>query len=74
MKKETAAAVDPLMWSIEKTRETGGMTPRKGQKVVVHYTGRLLDGTKFDSSVDRGQPFDFVLGRGSVISCWDQGF
>lgn len=50
-----------------------GDSPEPGNTVVVHYTGRLEDGTKFDSSVDRGQPFSFVLGFGKVIKGWDEG-
>jgi peptidylprolyl isomerase len=50
-----------------------GATPQAGQTVSVHYTGWLEDGTKFDSSLDRGQPFSFVLGTGQVIRGWDEG-
>src|SRR5258705_13238320 len=50
-----------------------GESPRTGQTVSVLYTGRLTDGTKFDSSVDRGQPFEFKIGVGQVIKGWDEG-
>ena len=53
--------------------EGEGAMPEAGQVVVVHYTGWLEDGTKFDSSLDRGQPFSFPLGQGSVIPGWDEG-
>ena len=50
-----------------------GEQAREGATVAVHYTGWLLDGTKFDSSVDRGTPFEFKLGQGRVIKGWDEG-
>ena len=50
-----------------------GEAASPGKTAVVHYTGWLLDGTKFDSSVDRGTPFEFPLGAGRVIKGWDEG-
>lgn len=58
---------------IELNKGDGTATPERGQMVVVHYTGTLEDGTKFDSSRDRGQPFSFKIGIGQVIKGWDEG-
>ena len=55
------------------TEEGNGEKPEVGQLVTVHYTGKLLDGTVFDSSVERDQPFQFPLGLGRVIAGWDEG-
>lgn len=50
-----------------------GDLAESGSRVVVHYTGRFVDGTVFDSSISRGEPFQFVLGAGLVIKGWDEG-
>jgi FKBP-type peptidyl-prolyl cis-trans isomerase FkpA len=63
----------PSGLTIEELVLGSGAAAAAGQKVSVHYTGWLTNGTKFDSSKDRGDPFVFPLGRGHVIKGWDEG-
>ena len=56
-----------------KTQDGTGEKPSKGSTVKAHYTGYLLDGTVFDTSIERGEPIEFVLGVGQVIPGWDEG-
>lgn len=58
---------------VEHLVEGTGAQPQEGEIVAVHYTGRLANGTVFDSSVERGEPIEFVLGQGQVIAGWDMG-
>lgn len=64
----TASGLKYIIW-----KKGGGDMPENGDKVSVHYAGRLLDGSPFDNSYDRGQPFSFPLGAGRVIKGWDEG-
>ena len=63
----------PSGLSYFETKEGTGEQAKSGQQVTVHYTGYLTNGKKFDSSVDRNQPFTFALGTGQVIKGWDDG-
>ena len=71
-KTEKTVTTDSGLKYVE-LKEGNGATPKTGQTVVVHYTGTLEDGTKFDSSRDRNSPFQFKIGVGQVIKGWDEG-
>eukprot|EP00754_Rhynchopus_humris_P038971 Rhum_TRINITY_DN21615_c0_g2::Rhum_TRINITY_DN21615_c0_g2_i1::g.174401::m.174401/K09568/FKBP1; FK506-binding protein 1 len=70
----SAARVVDLGVTIETLKKGEGRVPRDGQPVSVHYTGALADGTVFDSSRGRQESFEFRVGRGDVVRCWDKAF
>src|SRR3972149_4406098 len=70
---QTSPTPEPGDLQMEVLQEGAGNGAQNGDKVFVHYTGTFMDGTKFDSSLDRGEPFDFILGAGNVIQGWDLG-
>lgn len=72
MPEENLITTDSGLQYVDLVEGTGAM-PQPGQKVTVHYTGTLEDGTQFDSSRDRGRPFSFTIGVGQVIKGWDEG-
>lgn len=73
-KNKFTAQVLPSGLHIVTLHKGSGAKPKQGQTAVVHYTGKLLSGTKFDSSLDRARPFEFKVGVGQVIKGWDEGF
>lgn len=72
--QEDIILTTPSGVTIKLTKKGDGLKPSTGDKITVHYKGRLTDGTVFDSSYDRNQPFSFTLGTGQVIQGWDDAF
>ncbi len=71
---QTSSTTTPTGLVIEDLKVGAGDSPKNGQTVIVHYTGWLTNGKKFDSSYDHGgRPFEFQIGTGSVIKGWDEG-
>eukprot|EP00940_MAST-03C_sp_MAST-3C-sp2_P001217 g1217.t1 len=73
LRKERTKRKDMGVEKVTSKEGDGKTFPKKGDRLTMHYTGTLTDGTKFDSSVDRGTPFSFVIGVGQVIRGWDEG-
>jgi len=73
LKGDMTESIKNNMLEIETIVEGSGVESKVGDSLTVHYTGMLEDGTKFDSSVDRGTPFNFILGIGQVIEGWEKG-
>jgi peptidylprolyl isomerase len=71
LEKKATTTLSGLKYIV--THSGNGVKPAKGTRIKVHYTGTLTDGTKFDSSRDRNQPFEFTVGEGQVIPGWDEG-
>ena len=70
---DTSVVTNPSGLKYVELEEGTGASPERGQTVVVHYTGTLENGKKFDSSRDRNSPFEFKIGIGQVIKGWDEG-
>ena len=73
LKGDITESIKNNMLEIETIVEGSGVESKVGDSLTVHYTGMLEDGTKFDSSVDRGTPFNFILGIGQVIEGGEKG-